>query len=119
MTVAVAVPVQPLESVAVTVYVVVDGGVTFTVALLPRLLLHVYVPVPVTVSIADSAGQTPESPLIEGAGGVQTPGTVVTPADSALIIVLSLSQVHLVLTVCAGPSWSYTGNVVVHAPPLT
>ena len=36
-------------------------------------------------------------------GGVQTPGSVVTPADDGLDCALSLSQLHLVIMVWAGP----------------
>jgi len=46
----------------------------------------------------------PSTAEIDGVGGVQTPGTVETGVDSALDSVLSKSQLHLVFTVCAGPS---------------
>ena len=52
-------------------------------------------------------------------GVVQLPGTVVTPADSGLVTLLSRSQLQRVLIVCAGPVWAYVGRVLLHAPPFT
>ena len=55
----------------------------------------------------------------EGNGLLQVPGTVVTAADSALFIVLSLSQEQRVLIVWAGPVWTYVGTVDDQEPLFT
>lgn len=52
-------------------------------------------------------------------GGGQKPGTVVLPEEGLLVTVLSILQEQRVLIVCGGPSWSYTGKVVVQEPLFT
>jgi len=52
-----AVAVHPSAVVTVTIYVMFDGGETETVALVPKLLLQLYVPPPVAISDADSPVQ--------------------------------------------------------------
>jgi hypothetical protein len=52
-------------------------------------------------------------------GVVHVPGTVAIAVDAGLDMVLSISQLHLVSMLCAGPVWAYVGNVEDQAPPLT
>ena len=52
-------------------------------------------------------------------GVVHVPGTVTIAVDVGLDMVLSISQLHLVSMLCAGPVWAYVGNVEDQAPPLT
>ena len=72
-------------------------------------------PLPVRVIIAPTP--TEEGPVRVGV--TQVPGTVTTATDSALVVLASMSHLQRVLMLCAGPSWSYTGSVVLQPPPFT
>jgi hypothetical protein len=73
------------------------------------------VPLPVRVIIASTF--TVEGPI--SVGVTQVPGTVTTAADSALTVAGVISQLQRVLMLCAGPSWSYKGRVLLQLPLLT
>ena len=61
-------------------------------------------PQPVAEIVPVVDGQTLFTIVIVGCVGiVHVPGTVVTAADIGLEIVLSISQLHLVSMLCAGP----------------
>ena len=61
-------------------------------------------PQPVALMVPVVDGHTLSTIVMVGvAGVVHVPGTVVTPADDGLDCPLSLSQLHLVMMVCAGP----------------
>ncbi len=60
---------------------------------------------------------TEEGPVRVGVA--QVPGMVATAADSALVLLASISHLQRVLMLWAGPSWSYTGRVVSQGPLFT
>jgi hypothetical protein len=89
----------------------------------PALVAHsntVPAPHPVAEIVPVVDGQTLFTMVIVGCVGiVHVPGTVVTAADIGLEMVLSISQLHLVSMLWAGPVWAYVGNVADQAPPFT
>ena len=88
VTVTVAVFVQPLAAVPVTVYVVVATGVTVLVAPVPNPWLHSYVLAPEAVITLDSPAQ-----IVAGAADAETKGKAFTVTVIVAVFVQLLAAV--------------------------